>query len=47
MDKKIKIVIIGICAVLGGLVIWHFTGLYKEGKVITEQKLNRILEENK
>lgn len=47
MNKKIKIIIIAIMAIILGLIGWHFTGLYKESKIMAEKKMNEYLEENK
>jgi len=49
MDVKGKLTALGcgFIIIVFALVIWHFTGLYREGKVIAEKKLNDYLEENK
>jgi hypothetical protein len=47
MNIKVKMLLISSLAIVGGLIIWHFTGLYREGRVITEKKLVDYLEMNK
>ena len=47
MNMKIKMLLISSVAIVGGLVVWHFTGLFKEGRELTEKKLIEYLEANK
>jgi hypothetical protein len=51
LNKKLAAALITAAAIGGGLIIWHFTGLYREGKAIVEKELitryGDILEENK
>lgn len=47
MNTRVKVLLVSSIGIVGGLLIWHFTGLYKEGRVIAEKKLAEYLEANK